>query len=117
MHDVKPNCFYRETANLRILYDQQRGTLAGVLVTSIFEDSDRILWIGSTGALNRIDLKTGQDDVVAASAAKDDVLSIIEDRSGTLLAGTYHDGLQRVDRKTGLLHTLRARPRTAIESV
>ena len=100
MHDAKPN-FFTEKPPAFESYMKQRGTLGGFLVTSIFEDSDRILWIGSTGALNRIDLKTGQNDVVVGSAVKDDVLSIIEDRSGGLLGGTYHEGLQRVDRKTG----------------
>jgi ligand-binding sensor domain-containing protein/signal transduction histidine kinase len=102
MHDVKPNVFAEKPPAFQS-FTPQRGTLAGALVTTIFEDSDRILWIGTTGALNRIDRKTGQDDVAPASAAKSDILSIIEDRSGTLVAGTYRDGLQKVDRKTGLL--------------
>ena len=102
MHDVKPNVFAEKPPTFQS-FTPQRGTLAGALVTTIFEDSDQILWIGTTGALNRIDRKTGQDDVAPASAAKSDILSIIEDRQGTLVAGTYRDGLQKVDRKTGLL--------------
>jgi signal transduction histidine kinase/ligand-binding sensor domain-containing protein len=102
MHDVKPNVFAEKPPAFQS-FTPQRGTLAGALVTTIFEDSDRILWIGTTGKLNRIDRKTGQDDVAPASAAKSDILAIVQDRSGTLVAGTYRDGLQKIDRKTGLL--------------
>jgi ligand-binding sensor domain-containing protein len=102
MHDVKPNVFAAKPPTFES-FTPQRGTLAGALVTTIFEDSDRVLWIGTTGALNRIDRKTGQDFVAPASAAKSDILAIFEDRQGTLVAGTYRDGLQKIDRKTGLL--------------
>jgi ligand-binding sensor domain-containing protein/two-component sensor histidine kinase len=99
LHDAEPNVFAERPSAFQS-FTKKRGTLAGALVTTIFEDSDRILWIGSTGGLNRIDRQTGQNDV---SPAKSDILSIIEDRSGTLVAGTYRDGLQKLDRNTGLL--------------
>jgi ligand-binding sensor domain-containing protein len=99
MHDVKPNVFAEKPPAFQS-FTPQRRTLGGALVTTIFEDSDRVLWIGTAGALNRIDRKTGHDDVAPASAAKSDILSIIEDRQGTLVAGTYRDGLQKIDRKT-----------------
>jgi signal transduction histidine kinase/streptogramin lyase len=99
MHDVEPQVFAERPSAFQA-FTKKRGTLTGALVTTIFEDSDRILWIGSTGRLNRIDRQTGRNDV---SVAKSDIMSIIEDRSGTLVAGTYRDGLQKLDRKNGLL--------------
>ena len=44
MHDAKPN-FFTEKPPAFESYMKQRGTLGGFLVTSIFEDSDRILWM------------------------------------------------------------------------
>jgi len=102
MHDDKPNIFAARPSAFQSFTTAQ-GTLAGDLITTIFEDSKRILWIGSTGALNRIDRQAGQNDVAPPSDAKSDILSIIEDRQGTLVAGTYRDGLQKIDPKTGLL--------------
>jgi ligand-binding sensor domain-containing protein len=99
MHDAEPNVFAERPSAFES-FTKKRGTLAGALVTTIFEDRDRILWIGSTGGLNRINRQTGQNDVFAA---KSDIPSIIENRSGTLVAGTYRDGLQKLDRNTGLL--------------
>lgn len=102
MHDNKPNVFAERPSAFQAFTTAQ-GTLAGDLITSIFEDSKHILWIGSTGALNRIDRQKGKNDVAPPSVAKSDILSIIEDRQGTLVAGTYRDGLQKIDRTTGLL--------------
>ena len=102
MNDAKPNLVAERPSAFQS-FTQQRGSLAGALVTTIFGDSNRILWIGSTEGLNRIDRQTGQNIVPPGSAAKGDILTIVQDRSGTLVAGTYLDGLQRIDRNTGLL--------------
>ncbi len=102
MNDVQPNLFDERPSPFQS-FTKRRGTLAGALVTTIFEDSHRILWIGSTGGLHRIDRQTGQNMVQVGSENKGDILSIIEDRAGTLVAGTYLTGLQKVDPKTGLL--------------
>ena len=116
MHDVKPNVFAEKPPAFQS-FTPQRRTLGGALVTTIFEDSDRILWIGTAGALNRIDRKTGQDDVAPASDAKSDILSIIEDRSGN--SGGWY--LPRRTAKGGpkdwIAHTLRARPAQTIQSI
>src|SRR5215471_7874723 len=82
-------------------FTYQRGSLVNPLVTSIYEDRNGILWIGSMGGLNRIDRRTGKNTVPAGSGIHNEILSILEDRSGVLFAGTFHKGLQRLDPETG----------------
>lgn len=82
-------------------FTRARGSLKGSLVTSIYEDRRKILWIGSTGALNRIDRANGKNSVPSGVGVKGEVLSIIEDRSGALVAGTFRQGLQRLNPVTG----------------
>jgi ligand-binding sensor domain-containing protein/signal transduction histidine kinase len=72
-------------------------------VGAIYEDSQRILWIGTPAALNRIDPGghyTYYRSTVGPTAGTD-VISIREDRSGNLWVGTYGHGLLRFDRRTG----------------
>ena len=73
------------------------------LVNGIYVDTDGLLWIGTTGALNRFNPVTGQYDhfAIGGNGVAADVLSIVEDRSGTLWAGTSGQGLARIDRRTG----------------
>jgi ligand-binding sensor domain-containing protein/signal transduction histidine kinase len=82
-------------------FTYQRGSLANPLVTSIYEDHNGILWIGSMGGLNRIDRRTGQNIVPPGSGVANEILSILEDPKGVLFCGTFHKGLQRIDRETG----------------
>jgi signal transduction histidine kinase/ligand-binding sensor domain-containing protein len=82
-------------------YTYQRGSLANPLVTAIYEDHYGILWIGSMGGLNRIDRRTGQNIVPPGSGVANEILSILEDPKGILFCGTFHKGLQRIDRETG----------------
>jgi ligand-binding sensor domain-containing protein len=77
----------------------ERGNLTDPLVTSIYQDHDGILWIGSMGGLNRIDRRTGKN--IVSGGAGNEILSILEDPRGVLLCGTFHDGLMRLDRETG----------------
>jgi ligand-binding sensor domain-containing protein len=100
LHETAPY-FFSERPPPFENFTHQRGSLRGSLVTAIYEDRKKILWIGSTGALNRIDRATGKNTVPPGVGVKGEVLSIIEDRSGTLVAGTFRQGLQRLNSATG----------------
>lgn len=96
--DAAPN-FFPERQQAFQNFTYQHGSLVSPLVTAIFEDHYGVLWIGSMGGLNRIDRHTGRNTVAAGWGVGDEILSILEDRSGVLFAGTYHEGLQRLDPK------------------
>ena len=77
-------------------------------VGAIYEDPQGILWVGTPAALNRIDRKAGQYTPYRRTEGPPggtDVISIGEDRSGTLWVGTYGHGLLRFDRRTGHFET------------
>ena len=98
--ETEPNLF-SERPQAFENFTYQRGSLVNPLVTSIYEDPNGILWIGSMGGLNRIDRRTGKNTVAPGSGVHNEILSILEDRSGVLFAGTFHQGLQRLDPETG----------------
>ena len=80
-------------------FTYERGNLIDPLVTSIYLDHSGILWIGSMGGLNRIDRRTGKN--IVSGGVGNEILSILEDRLGVLFCGTFHEGLMRLDPKTG----------------
>ena len=100
--ETEPN-FFSEKPQAFETFTHQRGGLVNALVTSIYEDHNGILWIGSMGGLNRIDRRTGKNTVPAGSGVHNEILSILEDRSGVLFSGTFHQGLERIDPETGKL--------------
>lgn len=89
--------------------------LSDDVVTTLFEDSRGVLWVGTyTGGLNSIDLETTLDGPATAFIFKQykyqknngswlsaNFIRIInEDRSGYLWVGTVGGGLNRYDRET-----------------
>ncbi len=82
--------------------------VAEPFVGAIYEDRQGILWIGTPEALKGIDRKSGRGASYRRTAepgAGTDVITIREDRSGNLWAGTYNHGLLRLDRRTGQFQT------------
>jgi len=97
----------------RIPHLASKEGAAEPFVGAIYEDRQGVLWVGTPEALNSIDRKTGQFTSyrrTAGPATNTDVISIHEDASGNLWAGTYDHGLLRLDRRTGKFQTYRHNP-------
>jgi ligand-binding sensor domain-containing protein/signal transduction histidine kinase len=101
LQETDPN-YFTERLQAFENFTYQRGSLVNPLVTSIYEDREGILWIGSMGGLNRIDRRSGTNTTPPGTGPGNEMMAIIQNRSGALLAGTFQ-GLQRLDEKTGLL--------------
>ncbi len=100
LHESMPY-YFSEKPPLFENFTHQRGSLKGALVTAVYEDRNKVLWIGSTGGLNRIDRTHGKNTVAPGVGVKGEILSILEDPSGTLVAGSFREGLQQLNPATG----------------
>jgi ligand-binding sensor domain-containing protein/signal transduction histidine kinase len=100
LHESVPY-YFSEKPPLFENFTHQRGSLKGSLVSALYEDRNKVLWIGSTGGLNRIDRTHGTNTVPPGVAVKGEILSILEDPSGTLVAGSYREGLLQLNPATG----------------
>jgi signal transduction histidine kinase/ligand-binding sensor domain-containing protein len=79
------------------------NSLGEYIVNAIYEDRERVLWVGITGSLLRIDPKSGEYAFYRPSGSRlhFDPIAITEDRRGSLWVGTVTQGLYRFNRSTG----------------
>ena len=105
----EPNFFRTETAPfmpLRVIRSNPRSH-GEKIVNAVYEDRDHVLWMATTGALNRINRRSGEFTSYQppGHGLSSDVIAITEDRGGGLWTGSYGAGLSRFDRRTGLFKT------------
>jgi signal transduction histidine kinase/ligand-binding sensor domain-containing protein len=110
----EPNFFRTEKAPfmpLRVMRSNPRSHGENI-VSAVYEDHDQILWMATTGALNRINRRSGESAAYQppGQGLSSDVIAITEDRSGGLWIGTYGAGLSRFDRRTGRFKTYLHKP-------
>jgi ligand-binding sensor domain-containing protein len=88
------------------------NSLSGTMVNGIYEDRKGYLWISTISALNRVDRKTGRHTVyrTAGQGVYLPPISIVEDPSGLLWAGSDGLGLIRFDPGIGRFSTFRHSP-------
>jgi signal transduction histidine kinase/ligand-binding sensor domain-containing protein len=105
LHAKEPNFFRTENSPFIPLSRKQSNPngFGETFVNAVYEDHEGILWTGTTGALNRIDQRTGRSVsyLPPGPGLSNDIIAINEDASGSLWVGTYGGGLSRFDRKTG----------------
>jgi len=105
LHAREPNFFRTEISPFMLLSRNQNNlnSLGEPFVNAVYEDHEGVLWTGTTGALNRIDRRSGQTVSYPPPGlgVSNDVIAINEDASGTLWVGTVDAGLSRLDRRTG----------------
>jgi len=109
LHAREPNFFRTENTPFMPLSRSQNNpnSFGETFVNSIYEDHEGVLWTGTTGALNRLDRRSGQSIsyLPPGSALSNDIIAINEDASGALWVGTWGRGLSRFDRATNRYKT------------
>ncbi|HWO37467.1 MAG TPA: two-component regulator propeller domain-containing protein [Candidatus Acidoferrum sp.] len=109
LYSSEPNFFRTERppfVPLRVTRSSPRSH-GEKIVGAVYEDHDHVLWMATTGALNRINRRSGESTSYQppGQGLSSDVIAITEDRVGSLWVGTYGAGLSRFDRRTGRFKT------------
>jgi ligand-binding sensor domain-containing protein/two-component sensor histidine kinase len=88
------------------------GSRVNPFVGAIYEDRQRVLWVGTPEALDRIERTTGRRTSYrnGGPTTDTDAIALCEDHSGNLWVGTFGHGLLRFDRRTGQFKTYRHNP-------
>jgi ligand-binding sensor domain-containing protein len=114
LHAREPNFFRTESSPFMPLSRNQNNpnSLGEPFVNAVYEDHEGVLWTATTGALNRVDRRSGQSVsyLPPGPVLSNDIIAIHEDASGSLWVGTVGAGLSRFDRKTGRYKTYRHEP-------
>jgi ligand-binding sensor domain-containing protein len=104
LNDAVPDIILRNGARFKAfpyLPSAQEG-LQSPLVTVLFEEAPGQLLIGSTGALQRLDEKTGQYSTPLTFVPHTDVLDVFRESDRSMWFATT-DGLIRYNAKTGVV--------------
>ena len=114
LHAREPNFFASRTSSFEPLLREggKPNAFGESLVTSIHEDHQGALWVGTGGAFTRIDRRTGRHTSypLPGKGFNNDAIAITEDHSGVIWVGTVGQGLNRFDRRTGRFKTYRHDP-------
>jgi signal transduction histidine kinase/ligand-binding sensor domain-containing protein len=114
LHGMVPNFFSRRSPTFESirLNHANPNSLGENLVNAIYQDRQGSLWIGADGGLSRIDRESGQHALYQqlGPGFATDVLTILENRTGTLWLGTLGHGLIRFNLKSGEFKTYRHDP-------
>ena len=109
LHATEPNFFATKKPSFSspLRESLNPNSLGEHLVNAIYEDRQGILWAGTTGALVRIDRKTGRYTFYRPPGVglDNDIVAITEDRSGVMWVGTIGQGFSRFNPKTGQFKT------------
>jgi ligand-binding sensor domain-containing protein/DNA-binding CsgD family transcriptional regulator len=82
----------------------QKNELSHNNIECIFKDSDGFMWFGTRNGLCRYDgyeIKVYRSSDGGNSLSGDRILALEEDRQGNLWIGTYGNGLNKYNKKTG----------------
>ncbi|HOX71819.1 MAG TPA: EAL domain-containing protein [Dokdonella sp.] len=74
---------------------------------SVFESRDRVLYVGDTAGLHRVDPANGQEQLLWSSPARRAVNAIVEDRLGKLWLAVSGEGLVAYEPASGQVHSIR----------
>jgi signal transduction histidine kinase/ligand-binding sensor domain-containing protein len=111
LHAMAPDFFQSKTRSFvpLLLRPSNPNSLGETFVNAIYEDHQGVLWVGATGALIRIDRRSGEYTTYPPPGAgpDNDIVAITEDRSGTLWVGSIGAGLASFDRNTRRFKTYR----------
>ncbi|MBN2611697.1 MAG: hypothetical protein JXB00_09090 [Bacteroidales bacterium] len=80
--------------------DNDTNSLTGNEIISLYQDKDKILWIGTTNGLNLYDQKTNSFKRISLNAASNHICAILDDREGNIWVSTLK-GLVRFNPKSG----------------
>jgi signal transduction histidine kinase/ligand-binding sensor domain-containing protein len=113
LHAKEPNYF----SDRRPLFERvaperhDPESLGETIVNGIYVDDDGVLWLGTSGALGRVEIQGRQYRFYRSPGPSNtnDVLTIAEDRNGTLWVGAL-SGLHRFDRVAGWVKSYRHDP-------
>ena len=103
-HSVPPSLFYPRQRLFETFRqgDGYPDSLQTDFINAIFEDDRGRLWIGNDFGLTRVDRATGRfTRFHEGLSSKPMVITIAQDRAGTIWVGTYGNGMARLDESTG----------------